>query len=366
MSGSSGRGAIAGLGRLARRAASALCAAALLLGGASAQEAEETRAIDAVEFVTRAPGPDDAPLAPGRYLALEIDAQPYIAQRVAELGSDVEAALSDAGLARFHLSLEQGEPPALRIDFLDRDALGAAVALLNGRASGIGAIEVETLSTGRGLRVRFASTALERLRAEATDRTLERLEQRFAAIEQVEARLSIAGRGVVLVDMIGGDRLDLGPVLRSVRLSFHLVADPGVQASGAIVTLPYDATLNPAAAGLDERVFANAALSGDRVFSAVTAVDYNGAPGVRVRFDADGAARFATMTEQNLGRRIAIVLDGRIVSAPVVRGVITGGEALITGAFSDAEARALADNLNAGATPGSARVLEDFVVPDGR
>lgn len=77
----------------------------------------------------------------------------------------------------------------------------------------------------------------------------------------------------------------------------------------------------------------------------------SGAPQISLIFDAEGKDLFAALTKRNVGKRIAIFLDGIPITAPVVQETITAGEAVITGNFTIAEAKQLATRLNAGALP---------------
>lgn len=72
---------------------------------------------------------------------------------------------------------------------------------------------------------------------------------------------------------------------------------------------------------------------------------------IALQFDDRGADLFEELTGDNIGKPIAIVLDGAVVSAPIVNTPITGGQAVITGGFTLAQARDIASNLNAGALP---------------
>lgn len=74
-------------------------------------------------------------------------------------------------------------------------------------------------------------------------------------------------------------------------------------------------------------------------------------PIVSIRFTAEGGDLFETITRDNVGRRLAIFLDGEIISAPSINEAIPGGTAIISGGFNPDEARALAQNLNFGALP---------------
>jgi len=77
----------------------------------------------------------------------------------------------------------------------------------------------------------------------------------------------------------------------------------------------------------------------------------SGNPSVGLIFNDEGDELFGTITDENVGRRIAIFLDGDLLSAPVVQQKITGGRAVITGNFTIPEARELVERLNAGALP---------------
>lgn len=74
-------------------------------------------------------------------------------------------------------------------------------------------------------------------------------------------------------------------------------------------------------------------------------------PIIGLQFDDEGAKLFEEMTKANVGKTIAIYLDGQILSAPVVQAVITGGQATITGTFKPDEAKTLVGRLNSGALP---------------
>jgi protein-export membrane protein SecD len=76
-----------------------------------------------------------------------------------------------------------------------------------------------------------------------------------------------------------------------------------------------------------------------------------GAPIVTLTFDKTGSDLFEKITEENLGKVVAIYLDGAPISTPVVQGVISGGQAVISGNFTPDEAKQLVGRLNSGALP---------------
>ncbi len=98
--------------------------------------------------------------------------------------------------------------------------------------------------------------------------------------------------------------------------------------------------------------FENTNLSGRDLEKAQLIFDnQTGQPIVSLKFNTEGTQKFKEITERNVGKRLAIFLDGAIISAPVVNEVIRNGEAVISGNFSITEAKQLAQRLNAGALP---------------
>ncbi|MDO4561052.1 MAG: protein translocase subunit SecD [bacterium] len=100
-------------------------------------------------------------------------------------------------------------------------------------------------------------------------------------------------------------------------------------------------------------------VGGGDLTKAETNFDQFGKAAVSLKFNTEGAKLFDEATAANIGKQIAIVLDGVVISAPVVQQRISGGEAQITGSFSTAEANRLAIMLRAGALPVSVEVLEN-------
>jgi len=107
----------------------------------------------------------------------------------------------------------------------------------------------------------------------------------------------------------------------------------------------------------------NALLTGASLTDARVALDSQyGEPYVSIEFDKKGARTFERVTGENVGKRLAIVLDNKVYSAPTIQEKIAGGKARITGRFSTDEARDLAIILRAGALPAPVTVLEERTV----
>jgi len=100
-------------------------------------------------------------------------------------------------------------------------------------------------------------------------------------------------------------------------------------------------------------------VSGKELVDAKTSFDNLGRPVVTLQFSSLGAKLFDEATAGNVGRQIAICLDGKVISAPVVQERISGGSAQISGRFSTAEAQRLSIMLRAGALPVAVEILEN-------
>src|SRR5213596_3120803 len=191
------------------------------------------------------------------------------------------------------------------------------------------------------------------------------------AVEVIRKRVDYFGGGEPIISPVGSDRilvqipgLDTAKIQeardqlsRVAKLEFRLVyPDNGerlraIDAGKEVIPPEYriEAYKHPAEGNektIEERLLVKkkADLGGDRV-SASNAYYGNEGWTVQLKFDGEGAKKFGQITEQYKGHRFAIVLDGLIQSAPVIRDAIYGGDAVITGRFTEEEARGLASVL---------------------
>ena len=103
-------------------------------------------------------------------------------------------------------------------------------------------------------------------------------------------------------------------------------------------------------------------VTGEDLVDAQPSFDQNGRPAVNFRFNPSGARRFGDYTAENIGEPFAIVLDGEVISAPVIQSHIPGGSGIITGSFSVEESSNLAILLRAGALPAGLDFLEERTI----
>jgi preprotein translocase subunit SecD len=152
---------------------------------------------------------------------------------------------------------------------------------------------------------------------------------------------------------------------RTVRLDFKLLAEDVTEQQIASGRAPAGTQILRSAEGPPIAVQRRAIVTGERIVSATQGFDEDGAPAVDIRFDSAGSQAFARVTQQNVGKRFAIILDNVVLSAPVIRQPILAGAAQISGSFTVQTANELAVSLSAGRLPVDLHVVEERTVgPD--
>ena len=159
----------------------------------------------------------------------------------------------------------------------------------------------------------------------------------------------------------------------TAKMTFHLLDDKASMAEALAGRVPPGTLFLPAQNDVDVMgqprmylVKKRVMVSGDTLVDAKPGVDSRtNEPIVNFRFDTVGAKRFGQVTQQNVNKPFAIVLDGKVLSAPVIREPILGGSGQISGGFGFAEANDLSLLLRAGALPAPLTVLEERSVGPG-
>ena len=205
-------------------------------------------------------------------------------------------------------------------------------------------------------------TLHEQIVRDAVEQSLEVVRRRLDETGMVEPMITRQGSDSILVQLPGvNDPHHIRELLgTTARMAFHWAANEKSALRGKIISVQGD-TPNERYQ-LEERV----ALEGKHISDARLAFNQDtGEPVVNFKLDNEGARRFGDMTKHNVGRALAIVLDDRVVTAPVIRSAIQGGSGEISGSFTSASANDLALLLRAGALPAPLNVIEERTVgPD--
>ncbi|HEX8966023.1 MAG TPA: protein translocase subunit SecD [Patescibacteria group bacterium] len=189
---------------------------------------------------------------------------------------------------------------------------------------------------------------------EASKLVLERRTNLYGVSEPTIQTAQVGNDYRLIVDLPGiNENQAVSLIGTTAQLSFW---QQGASGSGKLrnpATLPLGI---PQVLGVDAQ---QTDLTGkDLQSSSVTFDQNNGSPQVQLQFTSEGAKKFATITSQNIGKVVAIVLDNQVVEAPVVQQAITNGNAVITGSFTQNQAKTLSIELEAGSLPVPLTILE--------
>ncbi|GLS44940.1 protein translocase subunit SecD [Methylobacterium brachythecii] len=301
----------------------------------------------------------------GSQLLLEVDQNDLLASLVKGLRDDVRRALqhenvrADGGIQ----TLKRGVQ--IRIS----DAAGRAKIMPKLRelsqpiqslaAAGTGTLDVAEQPDGT-IQLTFTDAGLTERTRRAVSQGIEVIRRRIDFGGTKEPSIQQQGTDRILVQVPGlQDPKQLEDQLgKTAKLEFRMLSD---SPSGDVDLLP-SKDEKGAKVPVERRVMAD----GGDLTDAQPAFDpQTHEPMVSFKFNLKGAQRFGQATAENVGRRMAIVLDNEVVSAPVIRSAITGGSGQITGNFSVKDANDLSVLLRAGALPAKLNVVERRVVGPG-
>ncbi len=215
------------------------------------------------------------------------------------------------------------------------------------------------------LKVDTSKLTLE-ARADAPERALEVIRNRIDQFGVKEPSIQLQGKEEIVVQLPGVADRDraLEIIGRTAHLEFKLVSDdPELLKQALAGQIPAGFELKEEE-GEKLLLRSEAVLTGATLTTAQVQFDQShfNAPVVGLRFNSEGTKVFGKVTAENVGRRLAIVLDGKVHSAPRIQEAIPGGEAVISGRFTPQEAGDLALVLRVGALPAPVYVEEERTV----
>ena len=257
----------------------------------------------------------------------------------------------------------------LRLRIANPEGMGRALELVRGLArpvttlAGVGSDDIEFSAEGDVITM-ILSDAEKQASDELTlARSLEIIRRRVDEVGTREPTIQRQGTNRILIQVPGlGSAQELKELLGSTaKLEFKPVVgrtgDPNASPGARNKILP-DAEME----GVYYIVEELPVVTGEDLVDAQPAFDQNGQPAVSFRFNPSGGRKFGDYTAKNIGSPFAIVLDGKVISAPVIQSHIAGGSGIITGNFTVAESTNLAVLLRAGALPARMEFLEERTI----
>ncbi|WP_435098632.1 protein translocase subunit SecD [Candidatus Pelagibacter bacterium nBUS_27] len=300
----------------------------------------------------------------GSYLLLEIDNAPVIEQKLQNLTTTIRNYFKDQNIKINNIKIEDekiffntdDQSKQLIIDvFTDENSD------LNPYYPRFKSHQLEIEDTGTNLQVNFSKQGLISLKTSSQDQAIEIVRRRIDEVGTNEPNILKRGNNRILVELPGlDDPMRVKSLLgKTANLTFRFVTSNENDRFG-VEKLKYEDGIEEAT--VSKRII----ISGDNLLDAQPQMDtQTNQTIVSFSLDRVGAKRFGKATSTGIGKQLAIVLDGKIISAPVIRDTIASGSGQISGGFTFQSATDLALLLRSGALPAPLDIIEERTVgPD--
>ena len=300
----------------------------------------------------------------GSYLLLEIDNSPVIDQKLQNLTIIIKNYFKqkDIRITKFKISnqilsfsVDDDFKQEVLNEFNDEDSS------INPYYQRFKSHQLEIVEEGSFFKVNFSKQGMVELKTSSQDQALEIVRRRIDEIGTNEPNILKRGNDRILVELPGlDDPMRIKSLLgKTANLTFRFVTKDSEDSFG-VDKLKFEDTDEVAI--VSKRII----LSGDNLLDAQPRMN-NETNETVVSFTLDrvGAKRFGKATSTGIGKQLAIVLDGKIISAPVIRDTIASGSGQISGGFTFQSATDLALLLRSGALPAPLNIIEERTVgPD--
>ena len=301
----------------------------------------------------------------GSYLLLEIDNSPVIEQQLQNKLIQIKKFLKDKNILYKNLNIVDNKTISFEVDnqFID-----STVSLFKDKNSEINPYydqfktnQFDLLVSDNKIELSYSKYGLVQLKSSSQNQAIEIVRRRVDEIGTNEPNILKRGNDRILVELPGLDNPDRIKTLlgKTANLTFRFVTQNEEESFGTEKLSFQDGTDD---AIVSKRII----LSGDNLVDAQPRMD-NQSNQTVVSFSLDrvGAKKFAKATSSGVGKRLAIILDGKIISAPNIVEPIIGGSGQITGDFTFQTATDLALLLRSGALPAPMKIIEERTVgPD--
>lgn len=310
----------------------------------------------------------------GSYLLLEVDANYVKKEKLDQVRDDVRRTLREAKIGYTGL-VTRGDTVEVRVKDTD---LQTALAKLRDLAQPIGGLlgsssqrDLDISDAGGGLiRLALSEPAMVERMRKTIEQSIQIVERRVNELGTVEPVIQRQGNDRILVQVPGlQDPTHLKQLLgKTAKMEFRMVdtSVPPDQAQRSGVPPDSELLMSQSSPKVPYVVKKQVLVSGAELTDAQPGFDQRtNEPIVSFRFNSTGARKFAQATQENVGLPFAIVLDNEVISAPVIREPITGGQGQISGSFTVQSANDLAILMRAGALPAPLTVVEERTVGPG-
>ena len=301
----------------------------------------------------------------GSYLLLEVDSNPIVVQKIQNKFSDLKKYFKNQNIKFRNIKIKnnqiQFELEDSSIDIFITAFTEKKDNLLNNYLDQYKAFEFDYKIDNNKVYINYSKFGIIEIKNSSIDQALEIVRRRIDEVGTNEPNILKRGNERILVELPGLDDPERIKNLlgKTANLSFRFITDQDSTDFGSEKMFFEDGSEE---AIVSKRII----LSGDNLIDAKPRMD-NQTNQTVVSFSMDrlGTKKFAKATISGVGKRLAIILDNKIISAPVIREAITGGNGQISGNFTFQSATDLALLLRSGALPAPLSIIEERTVgPD--
>jgi len=309
----------------------------------------------------------------GMHLVLEVETEKAIESTADRIQSEMRSMLRKERI-RHHGIASAGETQ-MSFTILNRDEIDGVRRIVEREYADVEVKSTSPVESGLKVSIGLTDSWVREIKKQAVEQALETIRNRIDQFGVSEPDIRIQGEKRVLVQLPGIKDTQRAKELigKTAQLEFKLLDeenDLGAALNGDVPSgseiLYQAAEASQARAGAESQPYLvkkRTLLTGAHLTDAQVRIDqqYN-EPFVSIEFDRKGARTFERITGENVKKRLAIVLDDKVYSAPVIQERIPGGTARITGNFTTQEAHDLAIILRAGALPAPVHIIEERTV----
>lgn len=308
----------------------------------------------------------------GMHLVLEVEADKAVENTIERIGEEMKSLMRKKRIR--HLGIEHVGGDTLSAKVQGQDHIDNFNKLLDKEFPGLKIKDRSEENAVLQMVLVLPDSEIDNIKRLAVDQALETIRNRIDQFGVSEPDIRNQGERRILIQLPGIKDTQRAKDLigRTALLEFKLLDETHDLTSALNGEVPpgsqilYEVRNDPETKRVRKQPYLvkkRTALTGAHLTDARVQIDsqYND-PYVSINFDKKGARMFERITEENVNKRLAIVLDNKVYSAPVIQEKIAGGQARITGSFSTEEARDLAIALRAGALPAPVNIIEERTV----
>lgn len=295
----------------------------------------------------------------GSNLLLRVQMEDVLKERMSTMEDSVRQVLRENKIRYQKLSYNAD---GVRVKVDNANSRTKAIALFKKMDTGL-----DVADDGEGnITIKYTPQALNELKIKVVDQSVEIVRRRIDELGTKEPVIQGQGTDRIAVQLPGLQNPEYVKTLlgKTAKMSFHLVDSRSSAADARRGKINAASRVVSGSDGVQYVISRKPAVGGENLVDA-QAVFQDNEPVVSFKFNTIGGKKFAEVTKNNIGERLAIVLDNEVISAPTIQGAIPGGSGVITGNFTLESANDLALLLRSGALPAPLEVLEERTVGAG-